>query len=122
MPDLLTGIACREIPARLQARAAGDLRRPVSGGAAGAGLSHAGAAAATGAGEGTPCGDGRGIESRPVRLLRQISRRRARSGGGAGCGGVGDIRRTAARVMAGIRDGRVFARHQTSGMEGSDRA
>jgi hypothetical protein len=97
MPDLLTGIACREIPARLQARAAGDLRRPVSGGAAGAGLSPAGAAAATGAGEGTPCGESRGIESRPVSPpVRAMSRARA--------------------------DGRAFAGHQLCGMEGSDRA
>ena len=97
MPDLLTGGLCGEIPAWLQARAAGDLRRPVAGGPGAAGLSPAGAAAATGVGEATPCGESRGIESRPVSPpVRAMSRARA--------------------------DGRAFAGHQLCGMEGSDRA
>ncbi len=45
MPDLLIELFSEEIPARMQARAAEDLRRLVTEGLGAAGLSHAGAAA-----------------------------------------------------------------------------
>ena len=45
MPDLLLELFSEEIPARMQARAAADLQRLVTGGLVEAGLTYAAAAA-----------------------------------------------------------------------------
>ncbi len=71
MPDLLIELLSEEIPARMQARAADDLRRLVTDGLVTAGLTYAGAAAFATPRRLTLSVEGLTAESRPVREERK---------------------------------------------------
>ena len=71
MPDLLIELFSEEIPARMQARAAADLQRLVTGGLVEAGLTYAAAAAFSTPRRLTLSVEGLTAESRPVREERK---------------------------------------------------
>ncbi len=71
MPDLLIELFSEEIPARMQTRAAGDLRKLVTDGLVEAGLTYAGAAAFSTPRRLTLSLDGLSAESKPVREERR---------------------------------------------------